>query len=261
MSSFVGRRQFVTGVLACSCMTCALSATHGQSATDGSSERIRRYCADSPISRAEIDADLKNRVPLGQYSNTGLRAYIEREKELLTKFFHTNSSVFYAPRAATAYMDPDRNFIAFNEGMVSKYKDREFGLLNMSGILAHEEGHIFQAAWNLLRMLEDVRGYKVKYVELHADYLAGAYMTWREDYRPGAAPAELAALFFELGDFRGFDVHHGTPQERFRAFQQGYHDFNELKRAQASADVRSAAAMGLLFIRRTLYATKNVKTK
>ena len=231
------RREFIKGLLICGCTACLLTPERAKAAG-------RSYCA-----ALSGRADPKDLVPLQSYSNPALSVYISREDDYLGTFFGTHAGIYIDQSDPNAYMDYDRNLIAIGGGYLNKHADQRFGLLKISGVLAHEEGHIFQCKWKINSMLEDVRGHEIKFVELHADYLAGAYMAWRRSYR-GVDPAEMAALFFELGDYSVDGImHHGTPQERFLTFQSGYREFLGAMQKDPSSDVITAATLGLKFLR------------
>lgn len=237
MSITSERRQFIKGLLICGCTVCLLPPE--QAKAEG-----RSYCG-----ALSSRADFKELVPLQSYSNPALSVYVSREDDYLAAFFGTRADIYIDQSDPNAYMDYDRNLIAIGGGYLNKYAAQRFGLLKISGLLAHEGSHIFQIKWKINSMLEDVRGHEIKFVELHADYLAGAYMAWRQSYR-GVDPAEISALFFELGDHSvGTIQHHGTPQERFLTFQSGYREFLDAKQKDLSADVITAATLGLKFLR------------
>jgi hypothetical protein len=230
------RRQFIKGLLICCCSACLLTPERAKAAG-------RSYCGDN-----RGQADLKDLVPFQSYSNPALSVYVSREDDYLAAFFETHADIYMDKSEPGAYMNSGRNLIAIGEGYLNKYADKRFGLLKISGVLAHEESHIFQVKWKINTMLEDIRGQHIKFVELHADYLAGAYMAWRKSYR-GVDPSEISALFFELGDLVDGDKHHGTPQERFLTFQSGYREFLDAKQKDPSSDVITAATLGLKFLR------------
>jgi hypothetical protein len=237
-----GRRHFIAGGVCFACQ--ALSYTHLYA--DAAKNR-RRYCFDKSVSVSASDL-----TALINFPQRALVAYIEREQQLLYGFFSQAPEVFIDAYDNGAYADQDKNYVALGMKFIERYQDRMYGLLLISGIIAHELAHIFQVHWKINAMLEDVGGYKVKYVELHADYLSGSYMAWREKYR-AAAPAELAALFYELGD-RDYSnpLHHGTQQDRFLAFQHGYHDFRQMVVENAKADIFGAATKGLIYVRQLI---------
>lgn len=243
------RRDFVLGLLTCACGICAIRREALSQET-----AVRRYCYDA-LPRddpGEARPATSNLVPLAQFPDAALVAYLQRENELLARYFGVRSELFFDRFDRGAYMNAHSgNYVALGNDFVSKFVNRKYGLLMISGILAHEQSHVFQVHWKVNSMLEDVRGQRVKQVEIHADYMAGAYMAWRETVRAGA-PVELAALFYELGDRKSPEVHHGTSQERFLAFQRGYHDLGSAMKISNDADVRTAAAMGLKYVQQTL---------
>lgn len=236
MSINFERRRFMTGALACGCTMCVGGPTSAQDADRG-------YCSDM-----RSNADPRKLTPLVQHSDPALIAHIRDERPLLKGFFTKDADIYLDPTDQGAYMNAYYNYIAVGEPFVDAYTNKKYGLLGLSGVMAHEEGHIFQTAWNVDLWLKNVRGYRVKFVELHADYLAGWYMAWREQYRPGA-PAEVAALFFDLGNgFSASANFHGTRQERYLAFQQGYGGFQTAASNGESPDVYVAAASGIKFL-------------
>lgn len=233
MSINFERRRFMTGALACGCTMCGAGPTGAQDAGRG-------YCSDM-----RSNADPRELTPLAQHSDPALIAYITEERPLLREFFTKDAEVYLDPTDQGAYMNAYYNYIAVGEPFVDTYRNKKYGLLGLSGVMAHEEGHIFQTAWNVDLSLKNVRGYRIKFVELHADYLAGWYMAWRERYRRGA-PAEVAALFFDLGG--GFSTsinYHGSRQERYLAFQQGYSGSKTAASKGESTDIYVAAASGI----------------
>lgn len=108
---------------------------------------------------------------------------------------------------------------------------RKFSQLNVMAtwvamsVLAHEFGHILQ--FDFLKKGSHAR-HESKYPELHADFLAGAYLTQRalEALRFGTdlrGPIQAAMRqFYQIGD-TDFNSpgHHGTSQERMAAFNGG----------------------------------------
>jgi hypothetical protein len=245
---FRDRRDFMRGLLACTCGLCV--PAHALSETRES----RGYCFDA-LQRddpSEARSDMKNLLPLAQSSDLALVAYIEREYELLSQFFGRRAELYFDANEDGAYVERKTGrYIVLGNPFIESYTGRKYGLLMVSGILAHEQSHVFQIHWKINFMLENVKGHEVKQVEIHADYLAGAYMAWRGKRRNGA-PGELAALFYELGDRKYRQKHHGTSEERFLAFARGYHDLQKMKSGSADVDVRTAAAKGLQYVQETL---------
>ncbi len=86
----------------------------------------------------------------------------------------------------------------------------------LAGIMAHEWGHIAQ--------FQDGSFSPGKSSELHADYLAGWYMGFKEV--SGIARVEISGLgksLFSKGDYNfNSRDHHGTPDQRVAAMTRGY---------------------------------------
>lgn len=219
------------GIFTCSCCTYPLSSfaqSYGRS-----------YCADSSPRENRT-----NEVPLEDYGDPAILAYLGRELQLLYEYFSASSRIYVNLNSSDAYMHEE--IIVLGSKYIQQYAHQKYGLLKLSGVLAHEESHVFQTKWNMDRMLTDVKGYKVKYVEIHADYMAGAYVSWREQIKV-SAPDKLIDFFFDLGDrIAGSERAHGTPEERRRAFVAGY------SQRLAEDDVETTAARGLIYVRKTL---------
>jgi hypothetical protein len=245
---YQGRRKFLKGLVSCGCGFCLPAPMQAQS-----NRETRRYCFDALSREEPFETRLtsRNLVRLGEYSDPALAAYIEREGELLSQFFGPRTTFYFDASERGAYMDRfSGRYVVLGTDFINNYAKRQYGLLMVSGIIAHEYSHIFQVHSKINSALEDVMGQKVKHVEIHADYLAGAYMAWREKYRAGA-PAHLADLFYELGDRKSPEIHHGTSQERFWFYQRGYHDAQSMAR-NGTLDVWTVAAMGLKHVRQIL---------
>jgi hypothetical protein len=246
------RRRFVVGLLSCGSMSITSKLTAAADAP-----AIRRDCLDHAIN--PNSKDIKSAISIDQFSTSELIGYfqqladhIRREDILLRQFFQNDSAILLAPEGMDAHADsPERltlglKFIRLFAPSLA-FEDK----LKVSGILAHEKSHTFQYKWNVDLALRKAAGQPVKYVELHADYLAGAYMAWREKYQQGA-PVELSKLFFNLGDRLNGEDHHGTEQERLNAFTYGYMEFQNNLGPGKPADVISAATLGIQYIKRSL---------
>jgi hypothetical protein len=94
--------------------------------------------------------------------------------------------------------------------------------VHIAAICAHEFGHICQYKHNVIARLK-AGSTTVKRVELHADYLAGAFAGLRK-LRRGSFPAAVVALAqYNVGDHQTSNPqHHGTPAERGQAVVEGF---------------------------------------
>lgn len=159
-----------------------------------------------------------------------LATYVGQETVMLELFFGLRSTIYLRDGGGTfAYIPPKSDArtdakIIFSSNDINRHRNQPYGLVKISGIYAHETAHIFQDAHGVIGSLVDQCKFGNKMLELHADYLAGAYMAWREQNKPVSA-VDAASMFFSLGDeqYHRHD-HHGTPKERFLAFATGYQD-------------------------------------
>ena len=235
-----GRRAILTAipavvVLGCGCLSRSSCAQ---------AQHSRRYCGDS-----DSQVNLSNAVLLREFTRPGVVAYVQREDELLNDYFGVSSIILIGIGSGDAFMDGVSRKIVVGDRYIDRYAgvSAPYGLLKISGVLAHEKSHIFQISWQIDEMLRDVRGYLVKYVELHADYMAGAYISWRERRGRDSAPQKLASFFYDLGDRVGDrSRHHGTEEERRNAFEAGYLE------AEQRDNAEKAAGKGLVYVRRSL---------
>lgn len=208
----------------------------------------RRFCADASGQSGPPDL-----IEPEIYQGRAIGFFIGEECKLTRVFFESAAGTFVDRNDTSAYFDPDKRYIGLGESFIRRTSSEAYGLLRLAGVLAHETAHSFQVAFGVDKMLGDVRGHSVKYVELHADYLAGSYMAWRSQFRAGA-PSELRSMFFQLGDDRvESSMHHGNRPQRFMAFARGHSEYQTASRAQGSwPTVRNAAAMGLKYVLSTL---------
>lgn len=93
---------------------------------------------------------------------------------------------------------------------------------HIAAICAHEFGHICQYKHNAIPRLK--QNYPTnKRVELHADFLAGAFAGLRKLQRSSFPAAVVALAQFNAGDHQiGHPDHHGTHEERGQAVVEGF---------------------------------------
>lgn len=90
----------------------------------------------------------------------------------------------------------------------------DHGPVAVQGIMAHEWAHVLQC-----RLHSDLVG---KDKELHADFMAGYYLSKRSTIARGNLGG-FARSLFEKGDYNFRDPnHHGTPDERVTVMVAGY---------------------------------------
>jgi hypothetical protein len=250
MTAFLTRRDITASVASC-CMWCASRLAYAQE------RHPRRYCFD--VAR---DDKIDDEIAVSQFSQRNLTSYlssivehIKKEDASLLRFFQSPSSIYLDLVGRDAGADKDTNAIHLGLKFLSRYSPNVTvnGLMKVTGILAHETSHIFQYRWRFdTNVLKGIGGYPVKMVELHADYLAGAYIAWKEGNQTRSA-SELSRLFYDLGDRAlNSEDHHGTEVERLSAYTFGYFEFFELQRQGYHPDAKSAATKGVLYVQRLL---------
>ena len=114
----------------------------------------------------------------------------------------------------------------------------------VAGVIAHEFAHIMQFSdpARYSRLL-DHHG-TVKFLELHADFMAGYYMGTKFADKPQDLET-LARKIFELGDNNFTSIgHHGTPEERHVALRAGFRYYLQ----HPQNDVTAALAEGEAFV-------------
>jgi hypothetical protein len=92
----------------------------------------------------------------------------------------------------------------------------------VTAVCAHEFGHILQAKYRLHKILLKDQPNQ-KRVELHADFLAGYFAGIRKLEMPDYPAAVFRVKLGSMGDTKFKDQdHHGTPDERGAAVEQGF---------------------------------------
>lgn len=105
--------------------------------------------------------------------------------------------------------------------------DREMNRHDRTGstvvaIVAHEFAHIWAMRTGAIQKINEGQP-TVKRSELHADYLAGFFLGVRKRAAPSLSLQSAGDLFYRLGDYNTHTKsHHGTPDERVAAAEQGF---------------------------------------
>jgi len=105
-------------------------------------------------------------------------------------------------------------------GTFIRHEQKGFANLELNesivALVAHEFAHISQNNRN--------SNFSGKYRELQADWLAGWFFgIYNTILYPVADPNLSANLMYRIGDLRGKDASHGSPEERRTAFTYGYY--------------------------------------
>lgn len=142
-------------------------------------------------------------------------------------------------------MDGTRGTILYNLPFLkSQLLSTTWGGAIVSGVIAHEFGHIYQFFSEYMKRLGALHE-TVKFQELHADFLSAFYMGRKHT----ASPLKLDDYFdafYNLGDYE-FERkdHHGTKAERYFATKGGYN----LALGNPDKGITFAAAQGEAFLR------------
>lgn len=114
----------------------------------------------------------------------------------------------------------------------------------IAGIAAHECAHIYQFFTRYRGIF--ARYNTAKYMELHADLLAGFYMYHKvKNSGESVDIRAFARSLYEKGDWAFNDPsHHGTPEERVNAMQYGF------QLADRKVNFESAAEQGANYVLR-----------
>jgi hypothetical protein len=252
MKSFSARRQFLQGSLATCCAWCLPTA-----AAEAAKSAVKCYCAygDAVVSDPKDLIELKHAATeklkvLLQNRSTAILDYLAAEDKLIPDFFGSTAPIYYDPGTTVAaymnYTRIDSAFVALGEGFITQYASQR--MLRVAGLLAHEQSHFYQVRSGVNHGLTDLKDFRIKHVELHADYMAGAYLAWREKIRPQSPAWWLEDLFAELpASPENYSSYHGSPKDRREAFFQGRTDFPRL-RVRGGPPADAAALQGLKYI-------------
>lgn len=246
------RRAAFAGALAC-------AATPAWARTDEPEIFIGAGCG---LSNADQRARLAGQIePIGQgprgtlYGSSGdpaldnmLGSYLAD----MASFFQVRPGFgFYDDRAAlnafampTSALANSRGTVAFGKGLLAKALSSPARELFVLAICAHEFGHVVQYFTPYMELLE--KGWpNQRRVELHADYLSGAYIGRRRDRFASTQVESLKACWEGMGDTLFTSLgHHGTSEERLRAVQAGF----DFMRGRPDANVEAVANAGAMYL-------------
>ena len=142
------------------------------------------------------------------------------------------------------------NAVAINYAMDNRYPDgtvlfgkklleKEWseGRFGIPTTIGHEFAHIMQFKRKFPVMA-------TQWQELHADYMAGWFIAHRSRSRRDSDPNVSAKSVYDSGDYEfNNPQHHGTKEERFAAFKEGFN-----LNSQNVSDAAIAYAKGLEYI-------------
>lgn len=215
----------------------------------------RRFCADNSSAIAPANyQDLR-----AFYGSSGIGRFLEGQFRQLEGFFRVRGDFFVDHNASVAYMtgylapiNGKNGTVAIGARWLRAKEDVQYGAIQVIAVMAHELAHLFQVANRYDQIMLDAGGHRVKYVELHADFMAGEAMAWRAR-TANDAPDKIANQFFHFGDrnLRSPD-HHGDERERYHAFATGYGSHFQATNP-ARPDPHLVAARGLQYVRNNYF--------
>lgn len=111
--------------------------------------------------------------------------------------------------------------IAFGRTMLRKQLALDPAGISVAAICAHEFGHIYQYSSGFY---DEIKArYPMHIIELHADFMAGAYLHHFEQSRPSISLQRVGEAWEEMGSSRFTAAStHGTSAMRLDAIQAGY---------------------------------------
>ncbi len=128
------------------------------------------------------------------------------------KVYGTKNAVHIGP-----ILQEDPSEIFLGGGLVSDMLKAPRGDLAVLTVLAHECAHAKQLEATLFDTLYGIQG--IVSVELHADFLAGAYIS---QFRTGARPVDLDAVVSAWNAWDVTSASHGNREHRLAALSGGY---------------------------------------
>ena len=228
------RRHVLTGA---ACLCGLMAGGHALAAA----QKVGRYCMSHDGAWPAL-----TQVPPEAYARQGraeamMKSYLDAEAEHLGDFFGLRGRYILLEAYAGASYDIAHDTIEIGE-LFLPADSQNFH--RTAAIFAHEAAHRLQVHYRIDEQLKNVAGFAVKYVELHADYMAGAYMAaCRGDINTRDA-------FFLLGDLN-VDDHHGTGPERFIAFHRGFAEYGGVA-ARNPNDILAVAFAGVKHVQSLL---------
>lgn len=134
--------------------------------------------------------------------------------------------------------------VLFGREMMSTHINNANGDMFIMGICAHEFAHIVQFFSGYYERLSKGQQTK-KLVELHADFLSGYYIGLRKINYASAELISLGRTWESIGDSSYTDPqHHGTPEERLQAVENGY----RFARERPEFGIKEACEVGARYL-------------
>jgi len=192
-----------------------------------------------PVLDQGIQADI---IEIQNQFHVGAKMFLMRERGAPNAFalstgHNARTEILQRFRIPPA-VSPD-GVVVFGTGLMTSEFKSPFGSgYGIPAIIGHEYAHIMQFKNGL-----PLQG---KWMELHADYMAGWFTAHRGRFDARQNSMESASSFFNKGDYAfNSEGHHGTPAERIGAFMAGF----QLNVQQNYPDAVAAYRSGIDYLR------------
>jgi hypothetical protein len=223
------RRGFLLGGLC----ACGFPYTEARGQSNESTNEEGRCFFDSAVSQ-KAAGDVKN----GLYRQTSgdprrdqtisnmlfraARTYGLNQAELPTFRFLPTTVAGDGFASDNAVVDPGtKGLVALNLRLLNGQQSDTINLIGFEVIMAHEFAHIFQLRNMYIARFEN-QGYQTREIELHADYLAGWYISQQGEISNGLLETVANTLFSRGDNNLKVKEHHGTKVDRLSAVLKGY---------------------------------------
>lgn len=213
-------------------------AVNSRSASIGELGDVLRSGTGFPLLDQGIQTDI---IEIQNRFGVSAKMFLMKERGAPNAFalsteHEARTEILQSFRIPPAY-SPDGVVVFGVNLMTSEFKSPFGSGYGIPAIIGHEYAHIMQFKNRL-----PLRG---KWMELHADYMAGWFTAHRGRFDARQNSQESALSFFNKGDYAFNDVgHHGTPAERVGAFMAGF----QLNVRQSYPDAGAAYTAGISYL-------------
>lgn len=252
--SHIDRRSMFALFAGCAC--CIVSS---QAQAQLATRRFRCFAFSKNVASAnasELPPEATDLQPLNFVDKT-IGSYFDFDFDKLQSFFGVKGKLLGSPSSHDAYSELAQGANPANDGKIvfgklflDSKKDVKFGLINLTVILAHEVAHLYQwysGDYEYLYSGCGINDRPALLTELHADFLAGVYMSSRGTV-PLDVQDQLADFFYTLGDIDFKNDHHGLPGQRLLAFRAGFNTGSSYAQRREKIDIQLLSAEGKLYV-------------
>lgn len=164
-----------------------------------------------------LTAQTNNHANAAIADNPLLQDWLREQEQILERFFSVDATLelYDDSDGLNAMAIPDKSQILLGSRLIRYHLLKAGrGLRSLQAVLAHEYAHLAQERFP--------NSLSFAYRELHADLLAGYYLS-----RNGLVDSSCFWIYanatYEIGDYHfGSFNHHGTPEERLTCLLAGF---------------------------------------